>query len=494
MPGLRGCDAGFLYVESADQPITVPFLAVLSPRAGHPDAGPLTPAALRAHLAARLHDLPSLRWRLARAPLGLARPFFVDDPDFDLDFHLRYLTADPPGGPAELDRIVAAGAERHLDRRHPLWQLALIDGLADGRQALYLRIHHALADGAAIRTLFGHLFVDEPTTAGVGAGAELPSGAVPGQTIPGLRVRADRRGERKAIREEALADGWRCLKQLPSLAADTKRRMEAVKAHEEASPITVPALTKDTPVCSINDAFSGGRVYARAEVPLADVLAVKRAAGVPVDVVVLALAGAALRRYLLAHDDLPERPLTANVPMGTDAPDAPARTWGNGFANYLATLATDEPDPWQRLLTIGTVAEESRRRLAILGTDTIVRWLDYVPEAIGGPGGRRMGRYRRDHPEKIDFSVLVSNVPGPRQQLAFGPVQIDEMYISGPTTDGEGVNITSWGYRDRVALAVLAHTAALASPTELVADMVLALDELVALARDHAGASQEVPA
>jgi diacylglycerol O-acyltransferase len=221
--------------------------------------------------------------------------------------------------------------------------------------------------------------------------------------------------------------------------------------------------------------------------PLDDVRAVRRAAGVTVDAVMLAVTGGALRSYLGGIGDLPDRSLTANVPMASELGGAADRPWGNYFANYLATLATDEPDPWARLLRIGEVATESRERLEILGLDTIVRWLDYVPSLIGEPGGAKVGDYRRSHPEKIDFSVLMSNFPGPRERLGFCGVQLDHMYVSGPTTDGEGLNITAWSYCDEVALVVLAHAEALAEPQRFVDGFRTALAELVEAARAHAG-------
>lgn len=484
MPVLRGCDAGFLYVESRDQPITIPFVAVLRPDSPAGTSGestpPLTFAALRARVEERLPALPALRWRLARAPLGLHRPSFVDDPGFDLDFHLRHVTLDPPGAPGQLDRFVADGCERLLDRRRPLWQLTLIDGLADGSQAVLMRAHHCLFDGMAIRTTMAMLLAEAPPTPhdphAPGAVAPERPAAPTGPVTRGDLLRA------------AVVDQARLIGRLPYLATSTQKSLAVLKERETSSPIKVPALTVDTPVCSFNDAFSGDRTWTRTLLPMADVQAVRHTAGVTFNAVVLAVASGALRRYLQDRGELPDRPLTANMPLVSDAAGAPPRQWGNMFANFVATLATDVADPWERLLHIEEVATESRARLGVLGHDTIVRWLDLIPSIIGERGGARMARYRRDHRDKIDFSVLVSNLPGPTDRLSIGGRLVDELYVSGPTTDGEGLNITYIGYRDHLALAVLAHAEALADPVGLVKGFEAALAELVAEASRRSSA------
>ncbi len=465
MPELNGLDAGFVYSETADQPLTCPCLFILRPRPGVEPARPITLDELRAHVASRLPMLPMLRWRLARAPLGMSRPFFVEDPAFDLEYHVRQVSVPAPGGRAELDRLVADGAERRLDLRHPGWQMSLIDGLADGSQAVEVRVHHAMVDGLSMITIAARLFSDgEPTPGAVKAMARGPPHA---------------RAVARALVRDAVADHWRGLGRLPGRVKDTSSRLEQLKAREQESSITVPALGKDTPTTPLNNAYSNRRVWARGLISLDDVRFVRRTSGLTVDAVMLAVASGSLRAYLSARGDLPEQSLTANVPVLADPENADSRFWGNRFGDYLATLATDEDDPWARLLRIGEVAKESRQRLEILGPETIVRWLDYVPSAIGDPGGAYLGRRRRQRRDKVSFSVLVSNVPGPSDPLAFGPVEVEQIYASGPTTDGEGVNITAWSSADRIAMTVLAHAEALDQPQELVDGFSVALAELV---------------
>src|SRR5690606_14558517 len=131
---LAGSDAGRLFIESPAQTSTCVDLAVIGPSAD--GRGPLTLAELHRHLADRLGLAPPFRWRLAPIPGGIGHPWWVEDPDFDLDYHLRHEVLPPPGGEDELDACVARALPGVLDRRHPLWQVVLVDGLEGGRQAL----------------------------------------------------------------------------------------------------------------------------------------------------------------------------------------------------------------------------------------------------------------------------------------------------------------------------------------------------------------------
>ena len=144
---LAGSDAGFLFIESPEQTSVCVDVALLTPPGD--GAPPLTLVDLRRRVAERLPLLPAWRWRLAEVPLGLHHPVWIDDPDFDLDYHLRQVTLPEPGDDA-LDELLAEIEPQLLDLRHPLWQLILVHGLGDGRQALIFRFHHTIADGAAL--------------------------------------------------------------------------------------------------------------------------------------------------------------------------------------------------------------------------------------------------------------------------------------------------------------------------------------------------------
>ena len=203
MMRLSGEDAGFLYMDLPGQPMNTMAVGVLAPT----DGAPVTLDDLASHLEDRLDQLPSFRWRMVRVPLRLHHPVMVDDPDFDLAFHLRHERVAAPGDPAALNALFARIAERHLDQRHPLWQATLVDGLEGGRQAVILKYQHCLADGVAAYTIFSRVFSDEVRDPLPGAGPFAPA------PLPG-RVR---------LIGSALADHARALARLPRLAATTRQ-------------------------------------------------------------------------------------------------------------------------------------------------------------------------------------------------------------------------------------------------------------------------------
>lgn len=454
---LAGSDAGFLFVESPTQSSTCVDIAELG--LATDGRGALTLPELRRHLEPRLHLVPHLRWRIETVPLQIAHPVWIRDGDFDLDYHLRELTVDEPGQPADLDRLVAEHATAPLDRRHPLWQIVLVNGLAGGRQALLLRFHHSVADGLGLITTIGELFGER--TVG-------PPPPFHGESA-----------SRLVIFVVALLHQFRAWLAAPRLLVTTLRRFRATDARRETAPVLVPRPMGDAPPSPLNRSDDATRTFARTRLPLADVRAVKNAAGTTLSDVVLALVAGALRRHLLMDGSLPESPLVVNVPLGMDPPGAPPRTSGNVFANFFAYLATDVEDPKERLAAIAANTTESKHQLEVLGTDTLPNWLDRFPPALVGPVARRMARRLREGEHPPDFNVLVSNVRIPDEPRSVGTRPITRLTMSGPVADGAGLNITVGGLGPNLEIAITANPAAVAHPHELAALMKGALAELL---------------
>lgn len=457
MRRLAGSDAGFLFVESPTQSSTCVDIAELGVAAD--GRGALTLAELKAHLAARLHLVPHLRWRVETVPLEIAHPVWVRDAHFDLDYHLREVTVDEPGSPADLDRLVAERFTGPLDRRHPLWQIVLVHGLDGGRQAIVFRFHHSVADGLGLITTIGELFSEHPVGPPPPFRAETPS--------------------RFRVFLVALLHQLRAWLVAPRLLATTLRRFRATDERREAAPVPVPRPMGDAPPTRLNRSDDAARTFARGRLRLDDLRAVKSAAGTTMSDVVLALVAGALRRSLVMSGELPDTPLVVNVPLGTDPPGAPPRTSGNVFANFFAYLATDIEDPRERLAAIAANTAESKQQLEILGIDTLPDWLDRFPPAIAGPVARRMARRLRDGDHPPDFNVLVSNVRVPRDPRSIGTRPFTRFTMSGPVADGAGLNITLTGCEPHLEVAITANPAAVANPHELAALMKGALAELM---------------
>lgn len=462
MQRLAGGDAGFLFIETENQTSVCVDLAVLTPATA--EAPPLTLATLRAHVAEHLHLLPSWTWRLEHVPGGLHHPVFVEDPDFDLGYHLRQRTLPAPGGHAELDALMAEIEPQRLDLRHPLWQIILVHGLAGDRQALIFRFHHTVADGAALLHTLDLLFHEVPDD------QPAPT-STPRPTLP----------KRSTLLAEAWREQRRNWAEIPRMVKVTKQRFEEVEARKADPDVPrVPKSIGDAPWTILNQSGPPVRTYARALVPLADLQQVRRNVGCTLNDVALAMVGGALRAYLLQRDALPEASLVANVPVSGDPPGTPPRQWGNRFANFFAVLGTDIADPAERIAAIAASTDEAKNQLAILGHDTLSVWLDRLPPLVG----RRMARSMVDRnvrdTTKADYNVLVSNVRITNEGWIIGGHALEHLFLSGPIGDEAGLNITVVGYQGELHITIDAHPRAVDRPEEITDGMIRALEELVA--------------
>ena len=460
---LSGLDTGFLSLEMAGQPMQCIALGMI--RAGM--SIPVALEDLRQRLIARLDQLPAFRWRIVPVPLGLAQPVVVDDSRFDLNDHLSHVVLPEPGGLAELNAACARLASQHLNRDRPLWRITLIDGLADGRQAVMLEVHHALMDGTALRTTLARIFSeDQPTVS--------PPSWQPGWP-PG----------RTRLVAAGLAHNARILTRLPALINRTRRAVGAVRQRQAEAAVKVPKPGVDTPLSAINCGFTPERRVARAALPLETVLAVKDAAGVTVNDVALALVGGALRGYLQARGALPERPLVAFVPVGLEDHGGAPRAAGNHIARLTASLATDIADPWERLRRISAITAEAKACLALAGRELWTDWLEYLPPMLMGPlsrrtqpAGRRTGKRR----VRLDENVVVSNLRGPSTPWQLGSAVVEEMYLFGPPNSAAGVNFVLWDYAGQLLLGILSFADLVEDPGELAVRMSCSLEELVTAA------------
>jgi WS/DGAT/MGAT family acyltransferase len=457
---LAGSDAGFLFIETPSQTSVCVDLVELAPATA--EAPALTLEDLRRHVEARLPLLPAWRWRLAQVPLRLHHPVWVEDPDFELGYHLRTATLPAPGGPPEVEALMAELEPQRLDLRHPLWQLILVDGLAGDRQAIVLRFHHAMADGAALIEMLDILFHEVP----VGLADPRP----PRPELP----------TRSALLKAALREQARNWRAAPQLVRTSKARFAAVEERRAQPEVAfVPKAMGDSPGTVLNRPGPPARRYARTMLPLPDLQAVRRATDATLNDVVLAVVAGAVRTELLRRGELPAAPLVANVPVAGAPSDEPQRTWGNSFSNFFCSLATDVADPLERVAAIAAGTAEAKRQLDLQGRDTLPSWLDRLPPAVAEPGARMMVKRSLKDPTTADFNVLVSNVRIQRPDYAIGGRPVERVYLSGPIADNAGLNITVVGFRDELVMTVVASPVAIDDAHALLDLVHDALDELV---------------
>lgn len=478
MQRLSGLDAGFLYMETPSLHMHTLKVAVLAP----PPEGALPFEEMRAEIGRTLPRLPPLRRRLVEVPLRFHHPVWIDDPDFDLEYHVRRVVLPPPGDRRALEAAIGDLAGLPLDRDRPLWRMHVFEGLADGRLAVLVKIHHAVADGAAASALLANAM----QVAGEPAPGEPPSEVWRPEPVPAAsRLLAD-----------AFVDHLHQLAGLPGLLRRTVRGVAGLRTHRREAGVRPPLPVLHTPRTPFNTALTPHRAFATATVALDDARAVKQAFGVTLNDVVLAMVAGALRGMLLEWGELPDRPLVAGVPVAADPVTGPAgaagsaaaaggarpsgpRLAGNRVSNLFTTLATDMADPVARLRAIHRVTAEAKVQQRLLGADTFAAWVQYTPPGPFSWVVRQWSRRRIADRMRPPINLVVSNVPGPVRQLEAAGARLDEIYSVGPVLEGIGLNVTVWSYRDRLHVGVLSCREALPEPAALAGRMGPALAELV---------------
>jgi diacylglycerol O-acyltransferase len=462
-----GLDAKFLYSETASTHMHTLKVAVfdMSKVAGGYSYDEITD--LFEH---RLNRIPPFRRRAVPVPWGLGHPVWVEDPDFELKRHITRRRAAEPGDDHALAAVVADVAGRSLPRDRPLWEVVVVEGLADLRLAVVAKVHHAVADGAATVALLLNALSTHGTFSHFD---EWHPESIP--TRSQLLALAARGHQTR-------------LRQLPRLATRSVRGLRASEAQRRASPIK-PPLPFDTPKTVFNVSLTPERTFAMTTLAFEDLKAVRRARGTTINDVYLAMCAGALRTYLADLDALPDRPLVASVPVSTDP--GVTRLGGNHVDNLYVSIGTDIADPLERLRHIHDVSAASKDERAVLGNDLLERRADVVPPQLYSLVVRTWGRTRLANHMRPPVNLVLSNVAGPRQRLHVGQAMLEAIYSVGPILEGIGLNITAWSYNDALHVSVLGTPTSVPDPWSIAAALHNALADLKR-ASDVAAASVPV--
>lgn len=450
---LSGWDAYLLYAETANVHTHTLKVVVLDPRDG---PVPLTFERFRSILAAYVADLEPLRFQLLEVPGGLHHPVWLEDAAVDLDQHLFHRTAPAPGRRAELDEIVGQIGSTQLDRTRPLWNAHYVDGLAGGRVALVMKMHHALADGVASANLLERM---------LNAGFVEPPPAVPRPT-PGRPSP----GELLAL---AARDHVQAIRRLPSLLRRTALSIKRVRAlGDQHAPGDLRLL--GAPDTFLNQPLSPRRSYGTATMSLALAKRIGATTDVTVNDVLLALAAGALRQLFIEQGE-PLGAIAVSVPMSTNRDRD--RLYGNHLAGFFLTLPLDEADPVERLRRVRASAECAKRRLDPIDSRLYDDWVEYLPPRPSAAVFRYLASGHLTERNPV-FNVSASNVPGPRRQGSMAGMPVVDIYSVGPVMDRAGVNLTVWSYDGRLSVGVITDAAVVPSAGHLASLVSTELDEL----------------
>jgi diacylglycerol O-acyltransferase / wax synthase len=453
MRQLTSLDAQFLALETPRQSGHVAGLAILD--TSTTATGELTCADIQALIAERLPLLPPLRWRLQEVPLGLDYPYWADDIDFDLDFHVRELALPAPGSDTQLAEQVARITSRPLDRAKPLWELYLISGLESGHTAMLTKIHHALVDGMSGAEIMGLLLDLEPagrelTTPGRWGDDEPPPGEL------GMLARGLLGVPRYPLR---------ALRSLPAAVPNIDETpFSALPGAGAVGRLAKAVIGRDgggsrerlvAPKTSFNGRVSAHRRFTFGQLSLDDVKAVKNAHGVTVNDVVVTICAGAVRRWLIEHGELPADPLVAQIPVSVRTGEE-VGTYGNRIMLMSAPLHTEEPDPVSRLQRTHEALDGMKERHRALPATLLQDANHFIPPAVFSRAARLTFRLATSRPGRPTWNLVISNVPGPQVPLYCAGARLVANYPVSVITDGMGLNITVMSYCGSLDFGIVA--------------------------------------
>jgi diacylglycerol O-acyltransferase / wax synthase len=446
---MSGADAMMLYLDRAEAYNHTIKISIIDPAA---DPEGWSWQRFKTTWASRLGLIPRLRQRYLRVPMGLNHPVWVDDPDFNMDYHLCRVGCPAPGSMVELSELVCEFYARPMDHTRPLWQVWVVEGLEGGRVAVILFIHHALTDGVGILRMLDQFWNTRPESEEHPSPAEWHPAPLPG-------------------RGRLLADGLRDLPgvfaaNLPGAIRGTRAGRRILEEWRAAGR-TLPPVTGDAQYpAPYAVRLSPRRTFAMRSFSLPRIRAIAKAHGVTINDVFIAAASGAIRELRIEQDGKPpSEPMVATVPFSL-VPLA-ERTRDGNFSTVCHTLLhTEIADPLERLRACKRDADTMKAYFEATREANVAALMSLLPPAV---------------PKIVDrinemksggllpfWNVVLSNVPGPRTPLRLGKLRLAEWYSIGQLAHGAALNVTVWSYVDQFNLSVLSDPTVLPDAWRLV--------------------------
>ncbi|WP_166297833.1 WS/DGAT/MGAT family O-acyltransferase [Bradyrhizobium sp. 2S1] len=466
---LSSLDASFLYLETPEMPMHVGSMAIFRLPDGY--KGDFFEE-FKAMIASRLHVAPILKARLQKAPLDIDHPSWVEDDQFDIDRHIFRASLPAPRDRATLERIVGWMHAKLLNRARPLWEFYVFEGMKDNEIGLYSKMHHACIDGGAGAALTSMIYdltpvprqIDPPSAKKV---AQEPRD-IAANLIDAYQQLWTQPFEAAAAAQKSLELPRSGKSDLGSILFDNAMfQIESAVKFAGSMPTVLKSLSDvvakvadprsreslqamASPPTILNKAISSERSFAGTSISLSRAKALAKASGGKLNDVVLALASGVVRRYLIGQGALPNKSLTAGVPISL-------REEGNAESNnqvfgMICSIATDVEDPKKRLETIIAQSTKSKEmshplralvpqvsNISLLGAPIVVQVLALL--------------YSRSDLSNVlppATNITVSNVPGPRQTLYAAGAELLHIFPVSISTHSVALNITVQSYRDQL--------------------------------------------
>ncbi|MDQ6873819.1 MAG: wax ester/triacylglycerol synthase family O-acyltransferase [Actinomycetota bacterium] len=459
---LNPLDVSFLYMEGPTTPMHVGGVAVFQPPAGGFDHDKLV-----AIIEQRIGLVPRYRQKIKWVPGHIASPVWVDDAAFDVGYHVRRSALPRPGSDASLRELVGRLMSRRLDRSRPLWEMYLVEGLADGRIAIITKTHHAMVDGISAVDI-GQVILDLTP-----APRKVPEDTwVPEPEPHPVELVLDAVNE-IVQRPTAIVDAIRMG------VNDVTSTVGTVIGHVGGLLAYARTAIRPAPETPLNVEVGEQRRFGMARTELDDYKRVRKSHGGTVNDVVLATVAGALRTWLMTRGEpvTAASSLRAMVPVSVRNADEHGVV-GNRVSSYLVDLPVGEPDPVERLHQISVAMKAHKEAGQSVGADALVRLSGFAPPTLHSLGARAASQLSRRL-----FNVVVTNVPGPQFALYAGGAQMLEVFPVVPLAKGQAVCIGLTSYNGGVYYGLNADRDAMADVDVLCEVIEESLAELVETVR-----------
>ncbi len=460
MQQLTGLDASFLYMETPTTFGHVNALAIYQrPTA---DFDPFEH--VHAKFAEMAPKVGPMRRKLVEVPFNLDHPYWIDDDDFDIDFHIRHIGIPPPGAADQLAEQVARIIGRPMDRSRPLWEVYVIEGLGDNRWGLLTKYHHATIDGAAGMILLNMLTDTDPNAPAPGEPEPFVGEPIPSDfellqmtarslaSHPAKNLRLQLRLLRSMADAAGVASVGSAAGQARTLVKNVANRGASARPDNERA-VSFPMSS--APPTPWNRSITAHRRFAMRTASLEDLKRLKEVTGGTLNDMVMAICAGALRQYLILHDALPDRPLRAMVPVSIRTGNE-EDVWTNRVSSIVADLPTDCDDPLERVARCRDAMSAAKRQFELVPADVLVDATQFTSPVVATSASRLASRLRLADRMNSPVNVTISNVPGPRQALYFAGARMDNYIPVSIVTDGMGLNITVHSYLNNLDFGLVA--------------------------------------
>ena len=478
MEQLSWTDDMMLRAERPETPMQIQMLLIYD-QSTAPN-GKVTFKRILEEIDARLHLAPTFRRRLTELPGGLHMPYWVDDPNFDLEYHVRHIALPQPGDWRQLCIQIARIHGRQIDLRRPPWELTVIEGLnavpgvPKGSFAVSLKLHHCVVDGmesVELMAAMHDLAADGPRPAPPDRSFE--PGSLPSTTDLVTRTATNIALYPLRASRVVIPNAVKALRYLPALPGALVSGVTATLAPKKGSLFAPPTR--------FNGAATPHRVFQARFHDLTDFKLIKdRVPGATINDVTLAYVGGTLRRYLISHDELPDEGLVAACPASIRS-TGERGAGGNRLFGRLHPLGTSIADPLERLSAIVAETSVARENVDQAGSARLMDLVGVVPTTLLGLTVKAATVMPFSAPTIA--TTTVSNVPGPAEPIYFAGARLRLVTGLGPLIGGMNLFHVVASYHGTISIGATADRSALPDPTHYADCMQAAFDEMLDAAR-----------